>query len=60
MPLRLVPVLLGLLGVVACTDEGEGSASATGVGLFVIPWWLIGLVVLAWAAVVWLRKLRRR
>ena len=59
-PLLLVVRLACLLGVAACTDEGEGSATATGVGLFVIPWWAIGLVVLVWAAVVWLRKRRRR
>ena len=59
---RAVLVLAVLLGVAACVeeDEGEGSVSMTGVGLFVIPWWAIGAVVLAWAGVVWLRKRRRR
>ena len=59
-PLRMLVGSLCLLVVTACTEEGEGSATATGVGLFVIPWWAIGVVVVAWAAVVWLRKRRRR
>lgn len=59
-PLRVLVGLACLLGITACTEEGEGSATATDVGLFAIPWWAIGVVVVAWAGVVWLRKRRRR
>lgn len=56
-PPRAVLLLAVLLGITGCTDEGQGSATGTGVGLVAIPWWVF-LVVLA--VVLLLRRRRRR